>query len=69
MVELIPLDEVAASATEIACEVAYTVYDCLYVATAIRQDCTLVTDDGRLIAALSKSRWSGIAQTLQTTKV
>jgi predicted nucleic acid-binding protein len=64
-VELIPLEEVAAAATDIACDMAYTVYDCLYVAAAIRRDCLLITADDRFIGALSKSRWSDVVRPLR----
>jgi predicted nucleic acid-binding protein len=67
--DLMPLEQIAAEATQLACEIAYTVYDCLYVVAAIRRDCTLVTSDERLIAVLSKSRWPHVAKSLQMMSV
>jgi predicted nucleic acid-binding protein len=62
--DLVPLTEIAAEATGLACDIAYTVYDCLYVAAAIRRDTYLVTADDRLLAALSGSRWADRARSL-----
>jgi predicted nucleic acid-binding protein len=67
--DLVPLEEIAAEATRMACEIEYTVYDCLYVAAAQRHDTYLVTADGRFLEVLSASRYSGRAQSLQSVNI
>jgi predicted nucleic acid-binding protein len=65
-IELIPLEEIAAEAADIACEISYTVYDCLYIAAAVRSNTVLVTADDRLRTALSGSRWADRARLLSS---
>jgi predicted nucleic acid-binding protein len=48
---VIPLEELANRAIEMAIRLRHPIYDCFYLALAEREDSTLVTADGRLIAA------------------
>lgn len=45
-------------AFRIATETDRTVYDCLYLALAAREKCTLITADQRLANALASTQWS-----------
>ncbi len=45
--------EMAATALELAVRTGRTVYDCLYIALAVRLDCPMVTADKRLANALA----------------
>ena len=51
-VELLDQGELLAAAFELAVELDRTVYDCLYVATAVAEDGELVTADERLVNAV-----------------
>ena len=48
--------ELLKSALELALELQHPVYDCMYVALALRRDIPLVTADERLAAAVRKRR-------------
>ncbi|MGB7102124.1 MAG: type II toxin-antitoxin system VapC family toxin [Xanthobacteraceae bacterium] len=48
---IIPLEELADSALELATRLRHPIYDCFYLALAERERCPLITADGRLIAA------------------
>lgn len=54
-VSLTSSQELADVALELALRTDRTVYDCLYVALAVRLDCHMVTADKRLANALSKT--------------
>ena len=45
-------------ALQIAIETERTVYDCLYIALAIQEECLLLTADERLCNALAKTPWA-----------
>ncbi len=50
--ELVPSEALAGPALELALAFRHPVYDCLYVALALRDGCSLVTADARLAATL-----------------
>jgi predicted nucleic acid-binding protein len=52
--QLIPTEELAARATEIAVELKHPIYDCFYLALAERERCALVTADKRLLTVVKK---------------
>ncbi len=54
-----PSNELAAAALEIAMRTARTVYDCLYLALAVRSGEVLVTADKRLVNALTSGPLEG----------
>lgn len=54
-----PSHELLADAFTLADALGRTVYDCLYVALAVRRKAVLVTDDQRLANALAKSPIAG----------
>ncbi|MFP3936932.1 MAG: type II toxin-antitoxin system VapC family toxin [Phycisphaerae bacterium] len=54
-VSLTPSQELADVALELALRTDRTVYDCLYVALAVRLNCPMITADKRLVNALSKT--------------
>ena len=51
-VESVPADLDLANALQLACELRHPVYDCLYLALAIRRDTVVVTADRRFHAAV-----------------
>jgi predicted nucleic acid-binding protein len=53
----IGLDDLFAAAMEIARQVPIGFYDCLYLASAERLDCLLVTADAKLVSAAAGSIW------------
>ena len=55
--ELLPAADLVDEAFALACGLDHPVYDCLYLAAAIRHDISLVTADRRLIARLADSPW------------
>jgi predicted nucleic acid-binding protein len=56
-----PIDELTADAFELAEGLDHPVYDCLYVALAVRIDAQLVTMDQRLLGRLrSTEHWSRV---------
>ena len=61
-----PLDTVMAETFEIACELRHSVYDCLYVATAIKFATQLATADFRLLRKTIGTRYSGIVIGLES---
>jgi predicted nucleic acid-binding protein len=56
------------AAVEIALATGATVYDAMYVSSAIRHECPLVTADEKLVVALAKTPWSEIVQHVSTLK-
>lgn len=52
-VATIPLEEVLPAAFRLAGELNHPVYDCLYLALALREDAYVVTADRRFVAAAS----------------
>jgi predicted nucleic acid-binding protein len=56
------------TAVEIALATGATVYDAMYVSSAIRHECPLITADERLVVALAKTPWSEIVQHVSTLK-
>ena len=63
---LAPLDMIMAEAFEIACDLRHSVYDCLYVATAIKFATQLATADFRLLRKIVGTRYSGIVIGLES---
>lgn len=63
---LAPLDTIMAEAFDIACDLRHSVYDCLYVATALKFGTQLVTADLRLLRKTSGTRFSGIVISLES---
>jgi predicted nucleic acid-binding protein len=55
-VELVPSSALLDHALDLAIQLAQTVYDCLYVALAIRLDAQLVTADRRLAEACRRAQ-------------
>ena len=53
-VATVPLEADVVAATRLAGELGHPVYDCLYLALALREDTYVVTADRRFAAALSK---------------
>lgn len=53
-VATVPLEADVVAATRLAGELSHPVYDCLYLALALREDTCVVTADRRFAAALSK---------------
>lgn len=51
--EIVPAQTLVATALELAIATNRTVYDCLYLATAMDRKCRLVTADDRFVNALS----------------
>jgi predicted nucleic acid-binding protein len=49
---LVPVQDLVEDATRLAIELEHPVYDCLYLALAMRQDARLVTADRRLARAV-----------------
>jgi predicted nucleic acid-binding protein len=52
--QLMPMENLAARATEIAIELKHPIYDCFYLALAEDKQCPLITADKRLLAAAKK---------------
>jgi predicted nucleic acid-binding protein len=52
-------------ALELACRTARTVYDCLYLALAVRLGGPMVTADDRLVNALAGTPWAASVLRLQ----
>lgn len=63
---LAPLDAVMAEAFEIAIDLRHSIYDCLYVATAVKFGVHLVTADLRLLRKTADSKYSGIVISLES---
>ncbi len=53
---IIPLEELADRAIELAIRLRHPIYDCLYLALAERERCTLITADARLVAAAKHTK-------------
>ncbi len=51
-IETYPADDLIALALTLAADTGRTVYDCVYVALAVREGCTLLTGDQRLVNGL-----------------
>jgi predicted nucleic acid-binding protein len=54
-VTAIPIETDLLAAADLANELAHPVYDCLYLALAIREDTCVVTADGRFHAVVDRS--------------
>jgi predicted nucleic acid-binding protein len=52
--EITPSEQLVGAAIELAIRTARTVYDCLYVALAVRTGSVMVSDDRRLVNALAR---------------
>jgi predicted nucleic acid-binding protein len=52
--EVVPLDELAARAMQIAIDLRHPIYDCFYLALAERERAPIVSTDARLLAAASR---------------
>jgi len=48
---IVPLEELAERAIDVAMRLRHPIYDCFYVALAERERCPMITADRRLIAA------------------
>jgi predicted nucleic acid-binding protein len=53
---LVPMQDLAARATELAIELRHPIYDCFYLALAERERATLVSADGKMLAAAKKAK-------------
>ena len=53
---LISLDELAEQATALAIDLRHPIYDCFYLALALRENASLVTADRRMLAAAKTAR-------------
>ena len=53
--QFVDLSEIAAEAFELAREINHSVYDCCYLALALRRGATVVTLDRQFIAGVAKS--------------
>jgi predicted nucleic acid-binding protein len=62
--QMIELSELVAPALALARETNHSVYDCCYLALAIRRSAPLVTLDRALVASASKSGYGGSAMHL-----
>ena len=58
-----PVVELLPSAAKLAVELDHPLYDCFYLALAMREGCPLVTADQRL-AALASARFGGFVRAL-----
>jgi predicted nucleic acid-binding protein len=56
--EVVDLCDLTASALELAAELDHAVYDCCYLALAIRRNASLVTLDRPLIDRTRKTKWA-----------
>ena len=63
---LVPLDAIMADAFRIAKEIRHSVYDCLYVAAALKCGTTLVTADTKLVLKCRGTRLSETVRELAT---
>lgn len=52
-IETVPLDELSPVALQLAVRSGQTVYDCLYLALAVRMKAALLSGDKRLVSALA----------------
>jgi predicted nucleic acid-binding protein len=48
---IVPLEELAERAIDLAMRLRHPIYDCFYLALAEREGCPLITADSRLVAA------------------
>jgi predicted nucleic acid-binding protein len=53
---LIPLEDIAAAALNLAADLKHPIYDCLYLALAARERCALVTADSTLVAKAKRAK-------------
>lgn len=56
--------ELTAAAYDLSFRLSHPVYDCLYLALAMVEDCRLVTVDGKFRAALARAGLSGMEYAL-----
>ncbi len=61
-------DELERHALDIALEIGQTVFDCLYLALALRTDTTLVTADKRFLRAVNSSRYDHATLSLKDVR-
>ncbi|HBO44126.1 MAG TPA: PIN domain nuclease [Planctomycetaceae bacterium] len=66
--EITPSDQVLGAALELAMRTGRTVYDCLYVALAIRLNVKMVSGDKRLVNALARGPLAGCVAWLGDTE-
>jgi predicted nucleic acid-binding protein len=64
---LVPLDELAFRAVEIAVALDHPIYDCTYLALAERETLSLVTADARLLTRVRQSPWQTLVRPLDVT--
>ena len=57
-IQITPTRDVVAQALEIATQTDRTVYDSVYLATAVQTKAVLLTADERLVNALAQTPWS-----------
>ena len=62
-VALTPVQELLLPAARLAAELDHPLYDCFYLALAMREGCPLVTDDRRLLA-VGEPRFGGFIRRL-----
>ena len=53
---LIPIEELARRAIEIAISLNHPIHDCFYLALAERERCAIITADAKLLAAAKKMK-------------
>ena len=53
---IVPLEDLAHRAIELAMHLRHPIYDCFYLALAERERCTLITADTRLITAAKRAK-------------
>jgi predicted nucleic acid-binding protein len=56
----VPVENLLSSAVALSLETSASVYDCLYVALAARENCLLVTADRRLVAKMTGMPHAGL---------
>jgi predicted nucleic acid-binding protein len=62
----VPLTRIFGGAVEISVVTGASVYDCLYVALAVAENCRLVTADGRLIDKMAGTSFAGLLTPLDS---
>ena len=54
---LVPIGELVFEAVKMSVELNHAIYDCLYLALAVREGAILVTDDQKFFRKVAASRW------------
>lgn len=64
--ELFPTEELLRDAFELSLELEHAMYDCLYLALALRQDAALVTADAAFVTAAHRGGYAAQVRLLGT---